>query len=185
MVEKRKPGRPPKKIGLAPLEKVADGTTLRNLREPDTQPEGSVLSPARQGDAPPDGTLGVFGAAGGVNGQRSQSADQHSAISDVQGNASAGLEEPIAAIFKRLLQEVAAPTYQEDNSRWRNVEVLSRQILSAALQGNQTAIAIVLDRVEGKAVRGTPVAQTDTTIEDQIDRASVEQLNKLVPKKED
>lgn len=180
MAEKRKPGRPPKKIGLAPLEKV-DGSTLRDLRHSNANPEGSVLPETREAHSEAARTLGVFRAARGVDGGRAESASQPSAVPDVSGDEAAGVEEPIASIFKRLLQETAAPQFQENGTRWRNAEVLARTILNRALQENQAAIDIVLDRAEGKAVRGTPVAQTDTTIEDQIDRASVEQLNKLVP----
>jgi hypothetical protein len=60
-------------------------------------------------------------------------------------------------------------------------EVLARSILDRAMDGNQQAQELVIDRVEGKAGKASDIKPPDTTIEDQIGRAEVEALNALVP----
>lgn len=60
-----------------------------------------------------------------------------------------------------------------------NAEVLMRGILRDALKGDKAAREILLDRAEGKAVRGQVVQSADTTVEDQIDAAALALLNGL------
>jgi hypothetical protein len=83
--------------------------------------------------------------------------------------------------LKRLLREVAASRHQEDGSRMTNAEVLARKLLERALEGNQAAQELVVDRVEGKAGRAAPAGASDVQLEEQIDRAAVAALNSLVP----
>lgn len=64
----------------------------------------------------------------------------------------------------------------------RKKELLARLLVERALLGNQFAIEAVLDRVEGKAVRGQAAAQVDNSIEEQIGRAEVAALNALSDK---
>lgn len=65
-----------------------------------------------------------------------------------------------------------------------NAEVLTRLLVDKALQGNQFALEMVLDRYEGKPVRAQTVQSADTSIEEQIDKASVALLNSLADKKD-
>lgn len=60
-----------------------------------------------------------------------------------------------------------------------NAEVLARNILNDALAGDKAAREMIVDRVEGKAVRGEKVQTADTTVEDQIGEAEVALLNGL------
>lgn len=185
---KRRPGRPPKNIGLAPLGKVVNGPALRSLQSPPAKSKEPVLPPAHQNETPGNGRLGVFGTAGSIDGGRSESTPVLSTVSNLQGTETPTLEtleEPLAAIFKRLLQETAAPGFQESGVRMRNAEVLARTLMNRALEGNQFAIEVVLDRAEGKAVRGSPVAQVDTQLEEQIGRAEVAALNELTKTKDE
>ena len=66
-----------------------------------------------------------------------------------------------------------------------NAEVLTRMLVDKALQQNQFAMEMVLDRYEGKPVRAQTVQSADTTIEEQIDKASVALLNSLTEEGKD
>lgn len=66
------------------------------------------------------------------------------------------------------------------------MEVLARKVFSAALAdnlGSQRARELVIERLEGKAGRATPIQGTNTELDDQLDRAAVSALNDLVPDK--
>lgn len=83
-------------------------------------------------------------------------------------------------MFKRLLAEVASPKFQTNEAAvLTNADVLARGILEDAMAGDKAAREIVLDRVEGKAVRGQTIQSADTTVEDQITEAEVALLNNL------
>lgn len=60
-----------------------------------------------------------------------------------------------------------------------NAEVLARRLLHRALKENPAAMEMVIDRVEGKAVRAAQVAQQDTTLDDQLTRLDEQTLDAL------
>lgn len=66
-----------------------------------------------------------------------------------------------------------------------NIEVLARTIWLAAKVGNQKAQEIIVERLEGKAVRGEKPATPDTTLNEQLERTEADLINSLAPKKED
>lgn len=81
-------------------------------------------------------------------------------------------------LFKRLLREVAVAGFQDvPGERMSNAEVLARGIMNAALLGDKAARELVIDRVEGKAVRGQTVQTADMTVEDQVDEAMIALLS--------
>jgi hypothetical protein len=51
--------------------------------------------------------------------------------------------------------------------------------MDAALLGQKDARDAVLDRLEGKAIRGQAVQAPDNTLDEQLDRASIDAINRL------
>lgn len=182
MAEKRKPGRPPKYVGLAPpLRKVVDrGDTLHDLRSPAGRQEEPVLRPSREGDAAEAPQVRVFATPNDSHGGRGAEAQQATLPG---ATVPLDTELRVSALIKNILAEVAADRYQEDGTRMSNAEVLTRGLVAAALEGKQFAIEAVLDRYEGKPVRANQVQTADTTVEEQIDRQSVALLNQIAEKK--
>lgn len=179
----RKPGRPPKHTGLATpasLKKVvANGSELQDLRASNGQPEEPVLQAVLEESAPQARTRGVFGAADPDDGGRRAEAQQR-AVPNAPGRATQDGELRLANLFKSLLNEVCDPAFgREYGAGLTNAEVLARRILNDALSGDKAARELVIDRVEGKAVRGEKVQSSDTTVEDQVDEATVALLNGL------
>lgn len=78
------------------------------------------------------------------------------------------------------MAEIAADEFQDDGTQMTNLEVLVRKLVNRALNENQFSMETVLDRFEGKPVRANQVHATDTALEEQIDRASVDALNSLL-----
>lgn len=69
-----------------------------------------------------------------------------------------------------------------------NMEVLARRVFDSALSsgmGAQKARELVVDRLEGKAGRATPVQGANTELDDQLDRVAIGLLNELVPRSKD
>jgi hypothetical protein len=174
--EKRKPGRPPKYLGLTPpLQRAVDNDALQGMRAPVERPQEPVLPEAREDDAQADGEVGVFAAPDDPDPGRHTKAVKPS----IPGVAGPEGELRVAVLIRRILSEVAADSYQEAGSNMSNAEVLTRQLVDEALKGKQFAIEAVLDRYEGKPVRANQVQTPDLTIEEQIDRQSVSLLNKM------
>jgi hypothetical protein len=207
--QKRKPGRPKKSVGLKPPtsakaavnpfemgiaaaqthtsgedqrvgkpKQVADGLDVQALRTTDDRQGIPVLPPAQPVRVEQAQEVRVFptaptdSAAGGeTNGQQ---------ILDLSRRLDLDPELRLSDLLRKLLKEVAAPGFQYANSRMTNAEVLARQLLNRALEGNAGAQEMVIDRVEGKAVRANPVQSTDTTIDDQLDALDKQNLNDLV-----
>lgn len=163
---------PRRKNPLLELKKVDHGGALRNLRTPEQQPEGSVLSEAQPQNAPADGKLGLFAA-----GETSTDRPSTRRIGTV-----ADLELNLTALLKSILLEDAVDAYQESDRTMTNLEVIARGMVADAMRGGGAARELVIDRVEGKAVRAAQVTPPDTSLEEQIDRSSVEALNALIPK---
>lgn len=70
-----------------------------------------------------------------------------------------------------------------------NLEALARKLWAEALDsgmGSQRARDQLVERLEGKAVRGEKPATPDTTLTEQLDRTEAELINSLAaPAKED
>lgn len=84
--------------------------------------------------------------------------------------------------------EDAAEEFQEKyvgQGRMKNLEILARGLVQDALNGDKNTRELVIDRIEGKAVRAAQVQPPDTTLEDQLDRASVAALNELAEQKDE
>lgn len=179
---KRKPGRPPKHMGLStPMRRLVDDDSLQDLRQETPQSEEPVLLPARGGNPPEAGSLRVFGTAddhhvGGRNRKPVESTVSYRAGQTVSPDT----DLRISPLLKRIMAETAADEFQDDGTRMTNLEVLVRKLVDRALNENQFAMETVLDRFEGKPVRANQVQVADTALEEQIDRASVDALNSLL-----
>lgn len=179
----RTPGRPRKHVGLVPpLKKVSDGPELRDLRDQEYKPEGSVLQEAPENSAPPARTSRIFGAAEGDDGGRRADAIPP-AVLDSPGRPPADdADLTFTNILKRIGLELAAPGLQDRDTQMMNLEVLARRVWDEAMSknmGSQRAREMIAERLEGKAVRGEKPVTPDTSIEEQIDRAEVELINSL------
>lgn len=99
--------------------------------------------------------------------------------------ASAGdSEQRISILVKRILMEVANKTHQDGGSRRTNAEALTRLLVNRALEGNQFAIEAVLDRAEGKPVKGATISTPDMSIEEMISQQEIALLNGLTTTKD-
>jgi hypothetical protein len=144
-------------------------------------PDGPLLPDAQAEPLAGDGTLGVFAAPRDLDRGRGEPADQQAAFPDSPGRIGEVTDLKLSDLLKKLLDEVADDEFQDrPGSRMLVKEALARMLMERALGGNQFAIEAVLDRVEGKAVRGQQAAQVDNAIEEQIDRAAVASLNSLL-----
>lgn len=84
------------------------------------------------------------------------------------------------------MAEPAGDKYQDIPGRkMSNAERIMRLLVDKAVQGQQYALEMVLDRYEGKAVRAQQVNTQDQTVEEHIDRQKVALLNGLVPNPKD
>lgn len=157
------------------LKQVADGI-VRDLRSKESQPEGSVLPEARQGEATRDVPVRVFGAVT-EGGQKSPVPP----TLPIPGSNSDDSSLTFSDLLKKIAGEIAPEEFQDGAVEgMTNLEVLARRVFAAALASNmgaQRARELVVDRLEGKAQRAAQVHTPDTTIEDQLDKAAVALLN--------
>jgi hypothetical protein len=179
----RTPGRPRKHVGLVPvLKKVSDGPELRDLRDQEYKPEGSVLQEAPENSAPPARTSRIFGAAEGDDGGRRADAIPPAVLDSPGRTGTDDADVTFTNLLKKIGLEIAAPLHQDRDTQMLNLEVLARKVWREALSlnmGSQKAREMIAERLEGKAVRGDKPVQPDTTIEEQIDRAEVDLINSL------
>lgn len=163
---------------LPVLKKVADGTTLRDLQAGESVGEGSVLPNPQPADAPADAKDRIFT----VSPEPAESTPANVGTGNL-----ADAELNLDLLLKQILLEEAAEEFQEEgsNTRMKGIEILARGLIDDALRGDKNTRALVIERIGGKAVRAAQVQPPDTTLEDQLDRASVEALNSLVEKKDD
>jgi hypothetical protein len=66
-----------------------------------------------------------------------------------------------------------------------NLEALARRVFDEALTaalGSQRAREMIVERLEGKAVRGEKPNLPDTNLDDQLDRTEADLINALSPK---
>lgn len=76
--------------------------------------------------------------------------------------------------------------YQDQDGRLvTNAEVLAARIMADAISGDRNMRDLVVAYTEGKPGTKQEQKVADTSIEDQIDRASIAHLNSLVPTAED
>jgi hypothetical protein len=150
-------------------EKVENGDELRSVPTAEPEPQGSVLLATQPGEAPRDASIGVFGPGAEVTpvtppGRR-----------DVDST-----DASLTELLKTILREDAIAAFQDDPARrLTNLEVLARGMVNDALGGDRTMREMVVERVEGKAIRAAQVTPADSSLEDQLDRASIAALNDL------
>jgi len=186
---RRKPGRPLKHVGLTSPgpKKVDDGDPLRDLREEEQVTEEPVLLPARGPDAPKTRSHGIFGSAG--RGNLGGGAENFQpAVLDAPRRPGEEVDLSFSALLRRIALEIAPDLHQETDRRMTNMEVLARRVFDSALSsgmGAQKARELVVDRLEGKAGRATPVQGANTELDDQLDRVAIGLLNELVPRSKD
>lgn len=173
MTMKRR-GRPPKTGNLF----QDNGRNLSSVRKEEPDPEGPVLPETLPEPAQAAGGRRLFGAApdsdgsGGGGGQQPPVPNNASPFQDP--------DQSVSAILKRVMTEPAAPEFQKTEDRMMtNAELLARSLIYDALKGDRDAREKVLDRLEGKPIRGQPVFAPDTSLEEQIDRLGVAALNDL------
>jgi len=69
-----------------------------------------------------------------------------------------------------------------------NLEALARRVFDEALSrnlGSQRARELIVERLEGKAVRGDKPVTPDTTLEDQLERTEADLINSLTKETSD
>lgn len=166
-----KRGRPPKSLTLDPLKGKSGGESLPDVRSPASQREESVLQSAPPGKAPRDEAVGVFAADEGTNRGGGSEPREVSGDPDIR----------LSILIRRVLAEHAADEFQDlDGVRMTNAEKLARILVNKAIADeNQFAIEAVLDRAEGKPVKGQQVQMPDMTVEEMISQQEVALLNNL------
>ncbi len=187
---KRRAGRPPQHVGLATpmnLKKVANGLELQNLRGEEPKQEGPVLPATRASYPKAVRGSGIFGAASHNDPER-PAKTLSPPVLDNSGGSAEDESLSFTAYLKKVAMEIAPEDYQDADSEMTGLELLARKVFYAALSDNmgaQRARELVVERLEGKAVRAAQVQTPDTTIEDQIDRAAVAALNELATSTKD
>lgn len=92
-------------------------------------------------------------------------------------------------MMKKIGLEMADPSLtREYDHPMTNLEALVRRLWTHAIiggMGSQATAALVVERLEGKAVRGEKPSQPDTTLNEQLDRTEADLINSLTPPKED
>lgn len=166
-----KRGRPPKSLRLDPLKGNQSGEGLSDVRSPTPKREESVLQTPPAGKAPGNETVGVFANVEGPNGSGAGQPSTLPSDPDIR----------LSILIRRILAEPAAPEFQDmDGVILTNAEKLARILVNKALADeNQFAIEAVLDRAEGKPVKGQQVMMPDMTVEDMISNQEVALLNAL------
>lgn len=182
----RKAGRPPKHIGLgSPLEKVSDGTELRDLRNEEPKPEGPVLQEAPKDGASQARKGRIFGAVDGDNRGRNSEALAPAVLDPPGRPASDDVDVTFTQFLKKVAVELADARHQTHDTKMMNLEVLARLSWEEALSrnfGSQRVREMIIERLEGKAVKGEKPPVPDTTVEEQIERSEVELINALTIK---
>jgi uncharacterized membrane-anchored protein YjiN (DUF445 family) len=104
------------------------------------------------------------------------------------------LRTKVTEMLKRMLGERAtyelvsevAPELLAELTANKNVptvaDLLIRKVIRLALdkdKGNQWAVELIFDRVEGKSVAGEPVRQDSRVVEDRLDDITREHLNSI------
>lgn len=185
----RKPGRPSKHVGLstpANLKKAVDGDALRNLQTSEQVEEGSILPHSREADAPEDRSLRVFGTARGDDGKRPAPAVE-ATVPDVARGVEQAAELRLTDLLRKVGVETAERSAGGDLSDRpiTNLEALARRLWLEALgtaMGSQRAREMIVERLEGKAVRGDKPATPDTALNEQLERNEIDIINSLTPK---
>lgn len=182
----REPGRPRKHVGLAidSLRKVADREDVREVQAAGEK-RGAVLSESRDRDADPDGSGRVFAAAQPANSGRISEVVPAS-LSHGQDSTPESLEVGFTLLLRNILREIAAPKHQDRDTTMTNLEVLTRRMVEDSMMGNMgshRAREFIIERLEGKAVRGEKPAVSDTTLDDQLSEAEAVLLNSFSKEK--
>lgn len=167
-----------KKPVLLTLKKVADGSDLRSMLPPERVDQGQVLPHPQPAETSRDATGGVFAVP----------SDPTDPVPAAPGNRLDDAELNLTVLLRQILMEDAAEEFQEKyvgQGRMKNLEILARGLVQDALNGDKNTRELVIDRIEGKAVRAAQVQPPDTTLEDQLDRASVAALNELAEQKDE
>lgn len=159
---------------ILPELKVENGDELRSVPAAEPEPQGPVLPEAQPREAPRNASIGIFGP--GAEGTPVQPPGRR----DIDPT-DAGLTE----LLKKILREDAPANYQDDPTRRiSSLEVIARGMVSDAMKGDKTMREMVVERVEGKAVRAAQVTPPDSSLEEQIDRAAIAALNELAEPKD-
>lgn len=89
-------------------------------------------------------------------------------------------------MLKQIGLEMADPAVTSEYDRpMTNLEALARRLWMHALlggMGSQRTQEMLVERLEGKAVRGEKPPTTDTTLTEQLDRTEADFINALIPK---
>lgn len=171
MARKKKP----KPLFFTPRKDVGNEPQLPSVRPAEPKPEGSVLPDPRQAEDSGNGSGGIFGPE----------ADKPTDRVEPSARSSESTDANLTDLLKQVLLEMAGPKYQEAIGRpISNLEVIARGMVDDAMRGDKQMREMVIERVEGKAVRAAQVQPADTTLEEQLDRASINALNEMAEKKE-
>lgn len=172
MAEKKR-GRPPKSLRFDPLKDVKRGNELQGVRSPAQKQKESVLPDPPERNASANEGVGVFAKPSIADSGRANQSQQVSPDSDLR----------LSLLIRKVLAEVAADKYQDtDGVVFSNAEKIARILVDRALSENQFAIEAVLDRAEGKPVKGQQVSMPDMTVEEMISQQEVALLNEAMKK---
>lgn len=182
---KTKLGRKPI-VGLTPdilikQMKEAAGATRKNvrtLRKSDST-EPAVLSDSRKSGAGSSGEGGIFGAIEGAG-------DREPSISDAPGITGDTFRSQLSKVLKNMLGQAPPQSLVALEGLGRvatNAEALAAVIQKQALEGKQWACEFWRDMAEGKPVRAAQQNNSEVEIEDNLDRVSLANLNRLATSK--
>lgn len=153
---------------------VGNGDDVRAVQPEDHVQKGPVLPEARSGSPERAGRSRLFAAAGNRDNRRSRKAvetrvpDGLDFDGSVKDELNRLLKLPIA-----VLKETPDPDTTSAGA------MLARVLLKkAVLDENQNAITEVLDRIEGKAVKGATNKPNNNSLQEQIG-FSLNSLNEL------
>ena len=140
--------------------------------------DDASVSPARKDPAQKVGGLGLFGTAGISNGGRNRPP-----VEPTVSDAGAG-DGDFRRELNRLLRLPASELNNIDHETMTAGQVLARIILKkAVLDETQSAIEIILDRIEGKPTKAAANKPNNDALTDQLN-TSIDDLNDLLPEKE-
>lgn len=92
-------------------------------------------------------------------------------------------------MLRRIALEIAAPEHQDRTGPpLTNLELLARRVFREALSsnmGSQRAREMIVERLEGKAIRGEKPPQPDTGLEGQLDATERDLIESLTRKDTD
>lgn len=176
----RKSGRPKKHIGLSqPMEALNED--VRKVQSQSTQ-GGTVLPDSHNSDAEGNGTVGVFATAKRGDSGRPTETGKSTLSDSPNAEEIRNVNRTFTDLLWKIARETAAPMYQEGDEPVTNLEALARAVFDTALRNglqSQQARNLVVERLEGKAVRGERPSVADTVVDDALDNAEAALIESL------